>query len=354
MKRFLGKAGIMLVLLIFLCVLTTLSHAWYPLEIREQTGDETAQEDFFSMDTPMTVLVSGKNAKEEAREAREMLEGEDARWSPTKEGSDVYRINHHIGAYVGVAEETKELIAQSIRVGRETNGALDITLLPVLRAWGFSGGAHRVPRDDELQAARALTGLAKLHSKDGREPAVMLESGGIELGATAKGYAAELVAERLRAKGITSALLNLGGNVEVIGKKPNGSLWKIGIRNPFGGDPIGVLQVSDTSVVTSAIDQRFFTDETGHRYWHIIDPTTGKPAQSGLASATIIMPDCGYADALSTAVFVMGKDSAFALWKKKGDFEMILVAMNGKIYVTEGIQAAFTPSEGFTVEVLHE
>ena len=232
----------------------------------------------------------------------------------------------------------------------ETKGALDVTLLPLLKLWGFSGGVHRVPTAEEIEAARALTGAGKLKLDEAAGTARLEKGSSVELGAVAKGYAGELVAAELKSRGVRSALLDLGGNIETVGMREDGTPWRVGLRNPFGGALLGTVEVADAAVVTSAIDQRFFTDEAGNRYWHILDPATGKPAASGLASATVVASSGGRADALSTALFVMGADRAAAFWRERQDFEMVLVGMDGHVWITEGLLDRFSAGEGLTGE----
>ena len=303
------------------------------------------------MDTKMTVKVYGEGAPEAAREAKERLQGLDALWSATSEGSDVARLNSGAGEAVVLAPETMRLLRLSEAVREETKGALDVTLLPLLKLWGFSGGVHRVPTAEEIEAARALTGAGKLKLDEAAGTARLEKGSSVELGAVAKGYAGELVAAELKSRGVRSALLDLGGNIETIGAREGGAPWRVGLRNPFGGALLGTVEVADAAVVTSAIDQRFFTDEAGNRYWHILDPATGKPAASGLASATVVASSGGRADALSTALFVMGAERAAAFWRERQDFEMVLVGMDGHVWITEGLLDRFSAGEGLTGEV---
>ena len=302
------------------------------------------------MDTKMTVKVYGEGAPEAAREAKERLQGLDALWSATSEGSDVARLNSGAGEAVALAPETMRLLRLSEAVREETKGALDVTLLPLLKLWGFSGGVHRVPTAEEIEAARALTGAGKLKLDEAAGTARLEKGSSVELGAVAKGYAGELVAAELKSRGVRSALLDLGGNIETIGAREGGTPWRVGLRNPFGGALLGTVEVADAAVVTSAIDQRFFTDEAGNRYWHILDPATGAPAASGLASATVIAKSGGRADALSTALFVMGAERAAAFWRERQDFEMVLVGMDGHVWITEGLLDRFSAGEGLTGE----
>ena len=312
---------------------------------------EEASEEFFAMDTKMTVKVYGEGAPEAAREAKERLQALDALWSATREGSDVARLNSGAGESVALAPETMRLLRLSETVREETKGALDVTLLPLLKLWGFSGGVHRVPTAEEIEAARALTGAGKLKLDEAAGTARLEKSSSVELGAVAKGYAGELVATELKSRGVRSALLDLGGNIETVGTREDGTSWRVGLRNPFGGALLGTVEVADAAVVTSAIDQRFFTDEAGNRYWHILDPATGAPAMSGLASATVVAKSGGRADALSTALFVMGADRAAAFWRERQDFEMVLVGMDGHVRITEGLLDRFSTGEGLTGEV---
>ena len=302
------------------------------------------------MDTKMTVKVYGEGAPEAAREAKERLLALDALWSATSEGSDVARLNSGAGEAVALAPATMRLLRMSEEVREETKGALDVTLLPLLKLWGFSGGVHRVPTAEEIEAARALTGAGKLKLDEAAGTARLEKGSSVELGAVAKGYAGELVAAELKSRGVRSALLDLGGNIETIGAREDGTPWRVGLRNPFGGALLGTVEVADAAVVTSAIDQRFFTDEAGNRYWHILDPATGKPAASGLASATVVASSGGRADALSTALFVMGAERAAAFWRERQDFEMVLVGMDGHVWITEGLLDRFSAGEGLTGE----
>ena len=302
------------------------------------------------MDTKMTVKAYGEGAPEAAREAKERLLALDALWSATREGSDIARLNGGAGEAIALAPETMRLLRMSEEVREETKGALDVTLLPLLKLWGFSGGVHRVPTAEEIEAARALTGAGKLKLDEAAGTARLEKGSSVELGAVAKGYAGELVAAELKSRGVRSALFDLGGNIETIGAREGGTPWRVGIRNPFGGALLGTVEVADAAVVTSAIDQRFFTDEAGNRYWHILDPATGKPAASGLASATVVASSGGRADALSTALFVMGAERAAAFWRERQDFEMVLVGMDGHVWITEGLLDRFSAGEGLTGE----
>ena len=158
-----------------------------------------------------------------------------------------------------------------------------------------------MPDQDTIDELLSAVDYRNIHLKGS---SVTIEDGvQIDLGAVAKGYIGDEVADLLREQDVTSALINLGGNVQTIGTKPDGSLWRIGVRNPFADGNLGVLQVEDMAVVTSGGYERYFTDEAGNTYWHIIDPKTGYPADSGLVSVTVAASEGKRCDALSTALF---------------------------------------------------
>jgi len=168
----------------------------------------------------------------------------------------------------------------------------------------------------------------------------------IDLGSVAKGYAGQLVAQMLREHGVQSALLNLGGNVQTVGAKPDGSPWQIGIKDPQGEDAMMVLSVEDQAVVTSGGYERYF-EQDGQTYWHIMDPSTGHPADSGLISVTIVGDEGVVCDGLSTALFVMGLEKAADLWAQSGDFEAVFVTASGEVYITEGLRDHFALTERY-------
>ena len=165
----------------------------------------------------------------------------------------------------------------------------------------------------------------------------------IELGAIAKGYTSAKVMQIFEKYGV-NGMVNLGGNVQAHGKKPDGSLWRIGIRVPKYGQEnsyVGILETENDAVITSGSSERFFV-ENNITYHHILDPATGYPANSGLLSATIIEKDGTRADGLSTSMFIFGKDKAIEFWRAHADeFQMILIDDNDQIYATEGLKGNF-------------
>ncbi len=164
----------------------------------------------------------------------------------------------------------------------------------------------------------------------------------IDMGAVGKGYAGDEAAQVLRERGITAALLDIGGNIQAIGTKPDGSDWRVGLKDPFSGNVLGIFQISDMAVVTSGNYERFFVGDDGKTYGHIVDPATGRPVENGIASVSIIASEGKLCDALSTALFVMGLEQAKEYWRQHKDYEMILIMEDGNIYLTEGIRDRFS------------
>lgn len=297
---------------------------------------------FFAMDTYITVTAYGENAERAANASKERIETLEKLWSVTDSESEIYRANST--GQAELSSETAELVRYALERCRETKGALDITLYPVVSAWGFTKEEHRVPSDAELTALLENVGYDRI-TLDGNKLTVP-DNMQIDLGSVGKGYAGDLAAKNIRENGVTSALLDLGGNIQTIGAKPDGSPWKIGVRSPYGDGSFATVSVKDKAVITSGGYERYF-EENGEVYWHILDPKTGKSSHSGLVSVTVIGDEGRLCDALSTSLFVMGIDRAEQLWKERKDFDFIAVSETGEIFITEDIENDFEISESY-------
>ncbi len=300
---------------------------------------------YFAMDTVMSFRVLGNDeaAATVFAELGETLSRYEAMWSVTDPDSEISAANR--GERVALSRETAELIEFAIEMNELTDGALDITMYPVLREWGFTTGEHKVPDSARTEELLMLTGCEKVRLTDG---VLELEGGAeIDLGAVAKGYTGDLIVEHFRKNGVASALLDLGGNIHAIGTNPDGKPWRLGIRDPFGDGNIAVLELSDKAAVTSGGYERYFTED-GVDYCHILDPETGAPADSGLVSVTIVGEQGRMCDALSTALYVMGREDAERLWREHGGFDMILIEDDGDMYITEGLADTLTPTDAFS------
>jgi len=311
-----------------------------------------ADETLFAMNTYMTFTAYGGEAETALDDVKEQVLQLESLWSVTEEDSDIYRANHSNGQAVSVSEETTELVSFALEMAEETAGAMDPTVYPVLTAWGFTTNKKQVPSMQELDQQLSLVDYTQI-SLSGRTLTVPTGMQ-LDLGAVGKGYAADLAAKILQENGVESAILSLGGNIHTIGTRPDGTDWRVGIRAPWEEEYLGVLEISDAAVVTSGGYENYFEDESGNIYWHILDPATGYPANSGLQAATIIGTEGRMCDALSTALFVMGAEQAELYWREYGGFDMLLVTDDNEILVTEGIADKFMLSDGRqeTVRVL--
>ena len=299
-----------------------------------------ATKELFAMDTYITMTAYGQDAETALTEAAEQLQELERLWSVTDSESDIYAVNHSDGQAIRVDEKTADLLAFALQMAEETDGALEPTIYPVLTAWGFTTEENRVPSDAEITELLKNVGYERIRMEG---TMVRLDSGMmLDLGAVGKGYAGDLLAQRLKEHRITSALLDIGGNIQAIGTKPDGSDWRLGLRDPFSDGTLGVLEISNQAVVTSGAYERYFIGEDGTRYGHIIDPATGYPAESGLVSATVIAKEGRLCDALSTSLYVMGVERSIDYWRQHQNFEMILVTEDGEIYLTGGIADRFT------------
>ena len=273
----------------------------------------------------------------------------DALLSTGKKDSEIGQINANNGGQL--SEDGAVLMERSLELYKSTNGAFDVAIYPVMKAWGFTDGNYQVPDADILKATLELADPS-LIDYDKETSTVSFQKDGVQIdfGGIAKGYTSSRIMDIYREKGVTSGLVNLGGNAQVFGTKPDGSLWRVAVQSPDSEDEyLGVLETKDKAIITSGGYERYF-EKDGVTYHHIIDPSTGYPADNGLISVTIVSADGTLADGLSTSLFVMGKDKATDYWKAHSDeFDMILLTDDEKLYVSEGIKDSFTSDREFEI-----
>ncbi len=298
----------------------------------------------------MTIQATGKNPEQALAAAQERVMEIEGNISTTLNSSDVYRLNH--GEKITVSQDTRILTTYGLNLAQQTQGALNPALYPVTSAWGFTTGTYTVPTAFELSQLLPLTDYTKIKLNWDR---IELEPGmALDFGALGKGYAGDEIVRILKERGITSALLDLGGNVQALGKKNDGTMWNIGIRNPWGGSASAALKIADQAVITSGGYERFFTAKDGHQYIHIFDSNTGYPVENGVVSVTIVAESGLYADGLSTGMFVMGLEKASDFWKQHKDFEMIIFTEDHNLYYTEGLVKTITVLGDFnSVNIIH-
>ena len=251
---------------------------------------------------------------------------------PSKEGSSLFRIRQ--GKGVRVEGDLARILDVALEVSRATSGAFDPTLGEVVNLWGFGRDDPHLPGPEKIVHAlegarydRVLTGQCCPEGLD-----IWFDLGGV-----AKGYAVDEAVRSLQDSGVKAGIVNAGGDLRSFGVRPRRGYWKIGVQDPENPQKLaGVLEIKEAAVATSGDYQRYF-EEGGIRYHHILDPSTGYPAHSGLRGTTVIAPDCATADALATAAFVMGPEKGLAMLEKWEGAEGVLITEDGTILTTSGI-----------------
>ena len=313
-------------------------------------GPEKHEKQLFAMDTVMLLTAYGDGADAALTAAAEVINGLAADLDPEKEGSSLHALNEGAGGPVAVSEDCAAVLGTALDAWRETGGALDPALYPVIKAWGFTTGEYRVPGDEELDELLAAKDTGAIAIDGG---AVTMPAGmELSLGAVAKGYAAQKAAQAMAAAGAEHAILSLGGNVQTLGDtRPDGEPWQVAVTDPKDtGAYVGTIGVGQTAVVTSGGYQRYF-EQDGKTYIHILDPATGRPVDNDLTSVTVVTPDGTWADALSTALFVMGSERALDYAASHEDVDAVLITRDDRVLVTAGLRDVFTEAaEGYTYE----
>lgn len=300
----------------------------------------------YAMDTLMTLMATGTRAQEALSAAETELFRLDALMNRHSETGEVARLNRE-GTLQNA--ELAALTARALLLSENTNGAFDCTLAPLIDSWNIAGGG-RVPSEEELSGLLPLIG-ASLVKAEG-DTITLAPGTQLDLGALGKGYAGERVREIYTQYGVTGSI-SLGGDNCLVGPKSAESpLWRVGLKKPGSAEEIvGVLSVTDTFTVTSGSYERYFTAADGHTYHHILDPSTGYPAENGLVSVTVLAYDGVQADALATAFFVMGAEKTATWLQNHSEVCAILITTSGKVLYSRALEGSFEPrAEEYTFE----
>lgn len=273
----------------------------------------------------------------------------DALWSPYRPGNMVDAIRKAAGREPVTADpDTLQVLKTAKSLGLFARGSFDITLDPLLKLWRRAARAGRPPSGDEVEALLPLVNIRDLELDSDKGVYLHRRGQGVDLGGIGKGYAADRVGEIYRQAGIRHALVSIGGNVLVLNGKPDGTPWRIGIKDPAcpNGKLTGYIEAENCSVVTSGDYEQYFeySDSAGgtQRYHHIIDPRTGWPVESGIAGVTVMSPSSTLADALATAVFVLGPEEGLALCDFFTDTHVLVIDQSGALRMTAGMRNMFT------------
>lgn len=327
---------------------------------QNNTSEPKATKSGFYFDTIISVTLYGTADTSAIDECFLLADQYEKLLSNTIPTSEVSQINTKAGTgeYVTVSPDTLNLLEAGISYGDLSHGTFDITIGKLSALWNFSEIAKNMENEENEADASVLPSedeIAKLlphvdyHSIEISGSRVRLndENAMIDLGGIAKGYIADQMRALLNEKGYTRGIINLGGNVLTLGPKEDGSDYLIGIQKPFGesGETIGAVRVSDASVVTSGIYERYYRVE-GKLYHHILDTHTGYPCENNLLEVTIISPSSMEGDALSTTCFALGLEEGMALIEATDNTEAIFVTQGNEIHTTSGF--------GSTVEFVEE
>lgn len=306
-----------------------------------------SSERFESMDTFMQLELYGSEATTVA--VKEEILRLDGLFSATNADSDVYRLNRDGSARIDAA--TREVLGKTQEYSVLLDNDLDIFVYPLVEAWGFISRDYTIPDSAAIAALLPAAQTAAVTLSADNQAQITEQGAKLDLGAVAKGYAADRAVDMMRAQGVSSGILNLGGTVAAVGKKPTGEPWRVGISDPDNSAAyFGSVLCSDRFVATSGNYERYF-ERDGRRYCHIINPRTGYPVDNGTVSVTIISDNGFKSDALSTALFVKGADGAQAFWQEHPDFDYILLDDSGDLYITEGIADSFRLLSGYDYTV---
>ncbi|MDO4535590.1 MAG: FAD:protein FMN transferase [Clostridium perfringens] len=337
------KITIVITLLILLFITIYKSVPLFLTTTSASKNIEKLSTEVFAMDTVMSITTYNSNEDVLNLCKERILELENL-FSVTDESSEIFTLNTN--KELAPSKDTYSIIKKAVEISNETNGALDISIYPILKAWGFTTGNYNILSTNEINNLLDTVNYRKINL--GKDKITLPYNMEIDLGGVAKGYTSNELIKLLKENDIESALINLGGNVHTLGSKVDGTPWKVAIKSPTDASNVLAISVIDKAVITSGAYERYFTDDLGNKYGHIIDPKTGKPTESDLLSVTIIGDDGVLCDALSTSLFVLSLDDSINYYKNHNDFEAIFITIDNELYITEGIKDDITLLDNYS------
>lgn len=312
--------------------------------MRQQNDETIAEKVFYALGTINLIKIFDHVEGSVIDLAVERVHQIEQRMSAFLPGSDIFEMNKNAGnGYTRIHKETFRLLERGNYFEELTGGAFNMMVRPLVELWGIGKKGNYVPEEKEIKRIRKLVDYKSLLLDKKNCLAALKHPGqALDLGGIAKGYAADEVKRILTKNKVKNALINLGGNVLTLGQHPDGDLWRIGIQNPLKptGSYLGTLSMTDKTIVTSGCNERFFM-KGGIRYHHILDPRTGSSARSSLLSVTVVADCSTDADALTTALFVLGLRDGIPLLRRQ-KAEAIFITENLGIYLTDGLKNLFS------------
>ena len=306
------------------------------VHFRAQNG--LVSDTFFAMGSYVDQTLYGGGREDAAREAAIAIRDLESRISWRYERNAIDLLNKGFSRPVLIDGETRSILETALAVSEKSGGAFDPTILPLSSLWNFDG-SPRLPEASDIEEALSLVDYSQLTVSGS---GVSLPYGmSIDLGAAGKGAACDCAFEVYKKYGVKAAVIAVGGSVGLLGEKPGGGPWRVSVRDPWGDGSIGVLSLPEGFVSTSGSYEKTFTQD-GKTYHHILDPKTGYPAQSGLASVTVVSGGGALSDCLSTACFVLGYEESLPLLEAFSA-QGVFIFENKEVLCTPGLAEAFTP-----------
>lgn len=327
------------ILLLFVCMLLTFSGCSKKEQLPQNdivTVQKPISKSTLKLNTAITITLYDSNDVSIIDGCFELCDYYENLFSRTLTTSEIYQLNSAGTAPFKVSSETLDIISKGLEYGDFSDGAFDISIAPLSTLWNFSSSSPKRPSDDAIATAVAHVNYKNVEVAN--QMVTFKQNGmGIDLGGIAKGYIADRIKDYLISQGVKSATINLGGNVLCVGNKPNDVPFNIGIQKPYAdrSETIAVMQLSDVSVVSSGIYERFFTED-GINYHHILDPKTGLPVNNDLISVTIVSPYSVDGDALSTICFAKGLKEGMELINSLDDTYAVFITDDYELHFSDG------------------
>lgn len=311
-------------------------------------------EETFAMDTIITYTLYGKNQTEAVSRINAEVVRLENMLSVTNEQSEISKINSANGVAQNVSDKIIGIITAAQKISEASDGAFDITVYPLVKLWGFTTDKTAVPDKERINDTMLTVNYENIVVDEKNNTVMLPKDYMLDLGGIAKGYTGEVIAQIIKGnEDITGAVVSLGGNVQTVGSKEDGSDWTVAVEHPDGG-AFGMLKVGETSVITSGGYQRNF-EQDGKVYHHIIDPKTGYPAESDILSAVIVCEDGAKGDALSTASFILGYKKAADLHKSIGGYDFVFLLDDGRVIISENLKQKFSKTDKYdNLEIIVE
>lgn len=321
--------------------------ALFPLLDREQ---ERAEVTTYSMGSYVLQTVYGDDRDKAAESAASAVQELENKISWRISNSDIYKLNAAAGEnWTKISDETFSILSMAQGVSEKSGGAFDITIAPISRLWDFDNDRREIPDADLIASMLENVGYEELRL-DADDGTASLKSYGtaIDLGAVGKGAACDAAVEVYKGSDVSAAIVSVGGSVGIYGEKETGKPWSVAVRDPKSSGTLGTLSVVSGFISTSGSYEKYF-EADGKLYHHIIDPSTGYPAESGLVSVTVLSDSGALSDALATACFVLGLDDGLALLEEY-DAQGIFIDNNDRVTVTAGLSDSFKLSaDGYSL-----